>query len=179
MDPDARRAWVARVALDCLRHGGFGSTTFGDVARMAGLTEGDVEALFGDNEGLLRELVAPLLAGIEDAAARAATLDPRRPSGAGAVMAAYVHALLDHRPIGRIVMEDRSAAHTDAVRRLEAATVALRDGLARGIGGDVDHRIRAAAAVGAVQAAVLDIGDDDPDPARDVITDAAMAILLS
>jgi AcrR family transcriptional regulator len=179
MDPDARRAWVAGVALDCLRHGGFGSTTFGDVARMAGVDEADVEALFGDKEALLRELVAPLLAALGDVVARAATLDLRRPADARAVMEGYVDALLDHRRVSQIVLGDRSAVHADAVSLVGAATAGLQDGLARGIGGGVDHRIRAAAALGVVRAAVLDLGDDDPGRAREVLADAAVAILLS
>jgi hypothetical protein len=73
----------------------------------------------------------------------------------------------------------RTAMSTESGRLLNNAMLALRDELARGIGSAPKDRIRAATALGAVHAAVLGRNEFGPAIVRDVVTDAAVAILLS
>lgn len=179
MDPDARKGRVADVALGRLQSSGFAQTTLDDVARAAGLREADAQSLFGDMEGLMSELVSPLLGRLREIAASAAAVDPRNATQLREVLEGYLDALVAYRALLCVVLGDVTAASSASVRLVRATMGSVREELARGMGGDLDHRIRAASALGAVQAAVLELTEVDPTTVRDVITDAAVAILLS
>jgi len=77
-----------------------------------------------------------------------------------------------------VVLGDRTAAGSPTVAAVRAAMLDLADRLAEGGGDRVDNRIRAASALGAVHAAVLEMAALDPATVRDVIVDASVAILL-
>jgi AcrR family transcriptional regulator len=179
MDPDSRWGRVADVALVCLRTRGMALTTLDDVARAAGVDEAELQADFGDVEGLMRELVSPLLAGLREVATQAAGADLRQPAQLRVVIEAYLDALVAQRLLVGVILDDPTGAGSESVRVVRAAMVGIRDVLARGTGSDLDHTIRAASALGAVQAGVLEFTDLDAATVRDVITDAAVAILSS
>src|SRR5206468_8939961 len=95
------------------------------------------------------------------------------------VLTGYVDALLSQRLVVGIVLGDRTAAKCDSVSSVRAAMAAFRHSLAEATGGHLDDRIRAAAALGAVHAGVVEVDDVDPATVRAVVPDAAVAILLS
>jgi AcrR family transcriptional regulator len=179
MDPDARKGWVVDVALARLQATGFPLTTLADLARAANLDEADLRTLFGDEEGMMRELVSPLLERLREITASAATIDLRQGAQVREVVERYLDALVAHRPLAGVVLGDPTASSSEAVRLVRAEIQGLREELAGGSGGDLDQRIRAASALGAVHAAVLEFADFEPTTVRDVITDAAVAIILS
>jgi AcrR family transcriptional regulator len=177
MDPDGRAGRVGHVALDCLQAMGFSRTTLDDVARAAEVDAAALRTRFGDMEGLLADLLSPFLDRLEALAAEAAAADLRRAEQVGTVMAGYVDAVLDHRAVVEAVVADASAAGSEPVRVMRARLLAMQDALTSGP--DLDSRIRAASALGAVRAAVLDHDDGDVRVLRAVVTEAAVAILLS
>ena len=179
MDPDARWGRVADVALDRLRTRGFALTTLDDIASAASVGESELQAVFGDVEGLMSELVSPLLASLRDVATQAAAADLRQREQLSVVIEAYLDALVAHRLLVGVILGDPTGAASESVRLVRGAMVGLRDELAEGTGSDLDRTIRAASALGAVQAGVLEFTDLDATTVRDVITDAAVAILLS
>lgn len=179
MDPDAHMGRVAGVALGRLQTCGFALTTLGDVARAADLSEAQLRARFGDLEGLMGELVSPLMSRLRAVAALAASVDLHDSRRLRQVIEGYLDALVAHRTIAGVVLRDPTAGSSNSVALARAAVLAVRDELARGTGGGLDHTIRAASALDAVQAAVLELTVTDPLMVRDVITDAAVAILLS
>lgn len=179
MGPDAHKGRVADVALGRLQSSGFAQTTLDDVARAADLREADAQALFGDMEGLMNELVSPLLDRVGEIATSAAAVDLRDTTQLRGLIEGYLNALVAHRVLVGVVLGDPTATSSASVRLVRATMLVLRDELARGTGGDRNHRIRAASALGAVEAAVLELTDVDATTVRDVITDAAVAILLS
>jgi AcrR family transcriptional regulator len=179
MDPDARKGRVFDVAPGRLQANGFAYTTLEDIARAADLREADVRALFGDKEGLMGELVSPLLDRLRAIAAAAPPGEPRHAKQLRHLIERYLDALVAHRLLVSVVLGDPTATQCQPVRDVRAAIAALRDALAGGPEADLDHRIRAASALGAVQAAVLELAGVEPATVRGVITDAAVAILLS
>jgi AcrR family transcriptional regulator len=179
MDPDARKGRVADVALDRLHTHGFGLTTLDDVARAANLREAELQDVFGDIEGLMRELVSPLLARLREIVTTASAADLRQAERLRHVVEAYLDTLVAHRRLVGVILGDPTGAASESVRLVRGAMVGLRDELARAAGPDLHHRIRATSALGAVQAAVMEFSDLDAGTVRDVITDAAVAILLS
>jgi len=178
MDPDARRGRVVDVALGRLHACGFALTTLDDIARAADVGAAELQAVFGDSEGLVQELLSPLVAGLRQVAAAAAASDLRQPGQLRTVIEAYYDVLVDHRLLVGVVVGDPAGAASASVRMARAAMADLRDTLAQGPGADLDHRIRAASALGAVQAAVIELTDLEASTVRDVVTVAALAILL-
>jgi AcrR family transcriptional regulator len=179
MDPDARKGRVADVALGRLQSSGFAQITLDDVARAADLCEADARALFRDTEGLIHELVSPLLGRLKEIATSAAAVDLHNATQLRELIGRYLDALVAHRALVGVVLRDPTAASSASVRQVRDTVRCLRDELARATGGDLDHRIRAACAMGAVQDAVLELTEVDPTTVRDVIIEAAVAILLS
>lgn len=130
-------------------------------------------------EGLMLELASPLLSRLAALTTSAAAADLRQAPQLRAVIDGYMDALLAHRDLVTIVLGDPAGGSTPAGRQVLDAMSALRDELARGRESDLDGRIRAASALGAVHAAVLEPSEFDPVTVRNVIAGAAVAILLS
>lgn len=125
------------------------------------------------------ELVASLLSRLAALRASAAAADLRQPRQMRAVIDGYIDALLAHRALATLVLVGSTGGPSGAVLPVRDAIGALRDELARGRSPELEGRIRAASALGAVQAAVLEPSEFDPATVRDVIAGAAVAILLS
>lgn len=179
MDPPAVSGLVREVALSRLRTTGFAMATLGDIARAAELDEADLRRIYGDAEGLIKELVSPLSSRLEEITAVAATSDLRRVEELRPVIERYLDALTAHRALVGAVLRDPAAASSESIGGVRDAMHALRDELARQTGPSLESRIRAASALGAVEDAVLEPTEFDPTLVRDVLTDAAVAILLS
>lgn len=178
MDPDARKGRVVDVALDRLHACGFALTTLDDVARAAELSAAELQAVFGDREGLLEELLSPLSAGLRKVATMAAATDLRQPGLLRTVIEAYLAVLVAHRQLVGVVLGDPAGTSSASVRMARAAMAELREALAEGTGAGLARRIRATSALGAVQAAVMEFTDFEATTVRDVVTAAAVAILL-
>jgi AcrR family transcriptional regulator len=157
----------------------FAWSALDDIARAAGIPEADLRGRFRDKEGLMRELVSPLISRLAALTTSAAGADLRQPRELRAVMDGYMDALLLHRAVVTVVLVDPAGASSEAARLVRDAMQALRDELARGTGSELDGRLRAASALGAVHAAVLEPSDFEPATVKDVIAGAAVAILLS
>jgi AcrR family transcriptional regulator len=179
MDPDARQGRVADVALGRLQTNGFAGTTLEDIARDAGLGEADLRARFGDMEGLMGELVSPLLDRLRELARSAAAADLHRAPEVREVIAGYYDVLVADPVVVGVVLRDPTAESSGSVRLVRTVMTRLRAELAGGAGADLDRTIRAASALAAVQSAVLDLAGLDRETVRDVVTGAAVAILLS
>jgi hypothetical protein len=133
----------------------------------------------GDGEASTHDQALPLLSRLAALTTSAATADLRQASVLRAVIEEYMDSLLLHRSVVTVVLTDPAGGSSEAARRVRDAIAALRDELARGTGSELDGRIRAASALGAVQAAVLEPSEFDPATVRNVIAAAAVAILLS
>lgn len=133
----------------------------------------------GDGEALMRDRALPLVTRLAALTTSAATSDLRQASALRAVIEEYMDALLLYRGVVTAASLDPAGESSEAAGLVRDATAALRDELARGTGSELDGRIRAASALGAVQAAVLEPSEFDPAMVRDVIAAAAVAILLS
>jgi AcrR family transcriptional regulator len=179
MDPDACEGRVADVALHHLRTRGFALTTLGDVARAAETDEAELRRRFGDEVGMLGALVSPLLAGLRGVVGQAAGADLRRPDELRNVLTAYIDALLAQRQVVEVVLGDRTAAVCESIDMVHTEMARLRESLAAATGGQLDDRIRAAAALGAMHVAVVEVTDVDRTTLRTVVAEAALAILLS
>lgn len=179
MDPDAHMGRVTDVALGCVRAGGTAHASLEDVAVAAGLPAADLTARFGDIEGLLAALVEPLLDQLSGVARLAATADLAREGEVRRVIAAYIQAIVAHRALAGVLLCQPPEAPSAAARRLRAANDALRDELAGGAGAALHGRIRASSALAAAQWAVFDFPEIEPAVLGAVLTDAAVAILLS
>lgn len=129
-------------------------------------------------EGLLANLLSPFVDRLWQLAGVAAAADLRGAEQIWPVLEGYLDAVHDHRGVVGVVVADPSAAACEPVRLMRAGTVAVQDALARSRSGP-DAHIRTASALGAVRAAVLEHDGGDVDTLRAVVTDAAVAILLS
>jgi len=179
MDPPAAHGPVEEVALTYLRTRGLTLTTLADIAQAADLQEADLHRRYGDTGGLIGHLVAPLLDRLHGITASAAGAELRRADELRQVIEEYLDALTAHRVLVSVVLGDPAASSSEAIQLVRRAIQGLRDELARGLGSGLEDRIRAASALGALQAAVLEPTELDPAVVRDVIVDAAVAILLS
>jgi AcrR family transcriptional regulator len=178
MDPDALLGRVADVALIRLRAGGFAEATLAEIAAAAGVPAADLEAAVGDKVGLVAAVVAPLLVLLGDVLAAARAIDLRRPDRLRSVLGQYLDALLVHRRVAAVILDDPTEGSCEAIGAARRAIGEVADELARGTGGGIEHRIRAASATGALHAALLESVSVDPAAVRDVSVEAAVAILL-
>jgi AcrR family transcriptional regulator len=179
MDPPSVGGMAVDPALGRLHSRAFAWSALDEIARGAGISEADLRDRYRDREALIRELVTPLLCRLALLTTSAAAADLRQPRELRAVIAGYMDALLLHGALVPIILADPAGGSSEAVRLVRDAIEALRDELARGSESQLEGRIRAASALGAVQAAVLEPSDFDPVTVRDVIAGAAVAILLS
>src|SRR4051794_8195605 len=109
MDPDAQKGRVARVALARICSYGFALTTLEDVTAAAGLDDAAGRALFRDKEGLLSALVSPVLSGVRDAVASAATSDLSDGKQLRTVIQRYADVLVAHRELVAVILGDPTA----------------------------------------------------------------------
>jgi AcrR family transcriptional regulator len=179
MDPPRADGDVVDSTLGRLHSRAFAGTALDDIARAAGMPDADLHSRCDDKEGLMRELVSPLLSRLTALITAAASADLRQGRELRAVIDGYMDALLLHRALVTIVLVDPAGGSSEAVRLVRDAMAGLRDELARGTGAQLGGRIRAASALGAVEAAVVEPSEFDPATVRDVIAGAAVAILLS
>lgn len=179
MDPPRAHGEVGNSRLGRLHSRAFAGTALDDIAGAAGIPEADLHRRCDDKEGLMRELVSPLLSRLAALATMAASADLRQAGELRAVIEGYMDALLLHRALVTIVLVDPAGGSSEAVRLVRDAMARLRQELARRTGAELEGRIRAASALGAVEAAVLEPSEFDPATVRDVIAGAAVAILLS
>ena len=179
MDAPCTDGEARALALGHIHSRALAAGALDDIARAAGIPEADLRTRYGDKDGLLRELASPLLTRLVALTTSAATADLRQARELRVVIDGYIDALLVHRALVTILLVDPVEESGDAVRLVRDAIEALRDELARGTGSAIEGRIRAASALGAVQAAVLEPSEFDLATVRDVIAGAAVAILLS
>jgi AcrR family transcriptional regulator len=179
MDSEAHMGRVRDVTLGCVRAGGSAHASLEDVAVAAGLPAADLTARFGDIKGLLAALVEPLLDQLGGVARLAATADLAQEGEVRQVITAYIQAIVAHRALAGVLLCEPPEEATAAAQRLRAANAALRDELAGGAGAGLHCRIRASSALAAAQWAVFDFPEIEPALLGAVLTDAAVAILLS
>ena len=179
MDPPAAYGQAVEAALGRLPSRPFAGASLDDIARSAGIGEADLRSRYADRERLLCELLSPLLSALLQLSTSASAADLRQAHAVRAVIDGYMDALLVHRPLLDIVLADPMAENSESVQLVRRAMSSLRDQLAQGTGSELEGRIRAASALGAVQAAVLEPAEFDAATVRDVIAEAAVAILLS
>jgi AcrR family transcriptional regulator len=178
------RARILAVALELVSERGFAGTSIRDLAERLGLTVAAIYYYFSSKDDLLDALVEPLIAGLTDLSAKAASgelgqIDLLRElltvlSGEGAKAVGVLH------------------GDPSATLRLKARFEPdqIFAGIVRGIAGSDDRTalLRATCAVGAIQGAVIATSHSHPGPCgawlgfddqdRAVVIKAAVAALL-
>src|SRR5439155_27324847 len=114
-----------------------------------------------DKEGFLAQSASPLVGRLAEILSAARAGDLRQPEQLRRMVEDYVDALVTHRLLVEVVLGDPTAAASDAAATVRAAVQRLQRHLARGPGGELGRRIRAASALGAIQTAVLQLADAD------------------
>jgi AcrR family transcriptional regulator len=179
------RARILAVALELVSECGFAGTSIRDLAERLDLTVAAIYYYFSSKDDLLDALVEPLIAGLTDLSAKAASgelgqIDLLREfltvlSGEGAKVIGVLH------------------GDPSATLRLKARFEPdqIFAGIVRGIAGSDDRTalLRATCAVGAIQGAVIATSHSHPGPCgpwlgfddedRAVVIKAAVAALLS
>lgn len=167
---DETRTRILAEALQLMADHGFAATSTREVCERMGFTKAALYYHFRSKDDLLAELVAPLLADLR------ALLPPGGVATSSAarrqLLAAYADLVLTHAELIRLLYEDPSVRRHPA---LAAAPDTYRD-LVGALSGspepDAVARVRARAALGAVQTALVRAQDDE-DP--EVLRSAALA----
>lgn len=168
---------IGAAALDRFARHGYAHTALADIAVGAGVPEAQLQTQFADVGALVAALTTPLARRLDAHVRRAALADTRDHTEVAAILSEYLDTLVDHRALIEVLLGDRTAAECPPVNRIKAGLTELRDRLAGPLGGP-GERIRASAALGAVQQAVADFSDAELVTTRTVIVDTAAAILL-
>jgi hypothetical protein len=162
MDPDAPTGRVSDVA---------------SVRPQAG--DPDMPVPPGEPEEVLEPPVSALLCRLEELVALAAATDRRSAPAVREVIEGYFDAIVAHATVVRSAVGERPPASSAAAHLVRDHIGRLRDALAGGAGADLDDTVRAASALVAVESAVFELTELDPATVRRVVTEAAVAIVLS
>lgn len=164
---------VLDEALAMFRAHGYDRTTLRDIATKVGITAAAIHYHFPAKDDLLTSLVTPLLDGLDALVAGGAGTGPHD------LLGQYLDELLRHADLIEFVVNDRAVLTHPAVgERAQHQNERLRSLLA-GEEAESERLVRAAAALGAVQAVVLAFPAATVAEHRDVVLGAAMAALGS
>jgi len=179
------RARILAVALELVSERGFAGTSIRDLAERLALTVAAIYYYFSSKDDLLDALVEPLIAGLTDLSAKAASGE----LGQIVLLREFLTVLSGEgaKVIG--VLHGDPSATLRLKARFEPDQIFA--GIVRGIAGSDDRTalLRATCAVGAIQGAVIATSHSHPGPCgpwlgfddedRAVVIKAAVAALLS
>lgn len=166
---------ILDVALEHFQTKGFSATSLRDIAEDTGVTKAALYYHFTSKDDILLSLTRPLLDAtdvlLEEAAE--ASQSPR------ALLAAYLDLLLEYRGILAAVALDRAVlSHPDIGRRIRTSTQQLQQLLA-GPEADLNARVRAVAAIGALRAAASLFAEGGSEIREPILASAEAALGLA
>ena len=166
---------ILSLALDLMTTQGFEKTAIGQIADGMGFSKAAVYYHFNSKDEILSALVDPFLDRLEALVAEAPG-GAHSPAGRKELLGTYLDLLLDQHALVVFLARDVSALHHPAVEdRLEQLMGALLGQLAGPRGGQA-AKIRAAAALGALQRPLLDFPKEDMDKYKDMLISCAVAV---
>ncbi len=169
-DRGARRR-ILDVALELFLDQGFEKTSIRDIAARVQFTGAGIYYHFRSKDDLLKSLVEPFVACLEDIVATARP-DPS-PAARRALLAAYLDLLIDQRPVARFVATDVSVLHHPEVgRRIDDLDRRFRVLLAGPDAGPVGD-VLACAAMGALWRPVVQLTEVDMADVRRALLQGA------
>lgn len=152
---------IQRTALALFSRHGYAATSLREIADELGFTKAALYYHYRSKEDLLAAVLEPLLADLEALVAEPAGTDRRL--AREHFLAGYLEVLLRHRPLLRYLVNDAAAVvNSDLAPRLST----IRSAVLELIGGGalaLDERMRSAAALGALQSAILVVEDGDDE----------------
>lgn len=172
----ARRDQIRAVALELFSQQGYQQTSLRQIADRLGFTRAALYYHYEAKDDLLREVISPLLDRVEDllAASPAPISSARQRS---ALLASFMHILLEHRGIVELMGNDRAVlAHPDVGGRWTELRERLHERLA-GDDADLERHIKAAAAIGALTTVVVRYAEADQGTVESVGLRVARAVL--
>lgn len=176
MRGSARREQIRAVALELFSEHGYQQTSLRQIADRLGFTRAALYYHYEAKEDLLREVITPLLDRLEDLLGAS----PERVTGSAqrrAILASFMHILLEHRGIVELMGNDRAVlAHPELGGRWTELRERLHSRLA-GPDGGIERQIKAAAAIGALTTVVVRYAEASEAMVEEVGLRIARAIL--
>lgn len=161
MEPTERRAQILAAAAELFGTKGYHTTSIADIIAKAGIARGTFYLYFQNKRAIFEELLDQLMKGIV-ARIRRVVLEPDRPSARDQLLAnilAVIELLSDNRPLLAILLEGAvgidegfkeklASFYEQAIALVEGS---LRLGKTMGLVREVDTRVAALVAVGALK----------------------------
>jgi len=171
-----RKDQLLDAALEAFGRQGYEGTGIAELASMTDMSKAAVGYHFPSKEHLLRELVQPLLDGLERVVgASSGPVD--WPEGARRLLSGYLRVLTDHRAVAIWVDGDKSVLLDPEVgQRLDRVNDAVVQALGGSHPGDLE-RLIVTAALGSLWRPVRSLPDLDLRTRHDDLLDAAMAVV--
>lgn len=174
--PQEPRDRVLAAALELFGEKGYGGTSLQAIGDRLGVTKAAVYYYYPAKVALLTNVAEPLLARVE-AVVR---------SGRGGwteakcrdLLGDYLDAVLGARVLAKVLLNDPTASDHPGAARMRAQRRRLRDLLVSPRWERRAGRVRASCALGALEGAILDFSDTQPERHRATILDASMAALV-
>ena len=171
-----RRERILETALFLFRKQGYEATSTREIGEVVGTSKANVYHHFRTKDGLLRALLDPLFDEVE------ALLDRHQPTPNAspeqrAVLEEYFDLILENKELVAMLASDMAVlSHPEIGQR----TLELNDGLMAliaGSEGGVEGQVRAACAIGALQAVAVRFSKADSGDIREAGLKAAMCAL--
>ena len=148
---------IQRSALELFSRQGYERTSLRQIADELGFSKAALYYHYRSKEDLLAAVLEPLLADLEAVVANRADADRER------FLAGYLEVLLRHRSVLRYFVNDAAAiVNSDLAPRLARIRAAQLE-LVGGAAPSLEERMRSAAALGALQSAILVVEDGDDE----------------
>jgi AcrR family transcriptional regulator len=152
---------IQRSALALFSRQGYERTSLREIADDLGFTKAALYYHYRSKEDLLAAVLEPLLTDLEALVAEPAGADTRL--AREHFLAGYLEVLLRHRPLLRYLVNDAAAVVNSGLAprlaSIRTAVLELLGGGALSLG----ERMRSAAALGALQSAILVVEDGDDE----------------
>ncbi|MBF6238136.1 Intercellular adhesion protein R [Nocardia otitidiscaviarum] len=173
---------IRDVALRLFSTRGFEQTSLREVADEVGITKASLYYHYSSKQDLLLAVIEPVFA---DMRAMAAEIDEREYSrdAVREILTRQLRSMLDHRPIGRMFVND-GVAVGNAIGRNYEQMLEMHSKLCRWLAGpdaDPEALLRASAALDVVKTALLSqqiAPDVDEELVERVLLDAALGVLI-
>lgn len=152
---------IQRTALTLFLRQGYQRTSLREIADELAFTKAALYYHYRSKEELLQAVLDPLLSGLEELVDAASAASEGWPEARETFLAAYLEVLMHHRPLVQYLASDGAAVlNSHLAPRLERLRSAI-EGLIVGSSPSLPERMRSAAALGALQAALLVARDGD------------------
>ena len=175
--PEDSRTAVLAAALDLFGERGYGGTSLQAIAARLGFTKAAVYYHYRAKAGILTALSDPLLRQMDAVVAQAPRTWTR--SECRDLLGAYLDAVVGARVLAGVLISDPTAAGHPAAVQLRAQRHWVRDLLVSPGSEPRTATVHASCALGAIEGAVLDFSDNQPETHRTIILAAAVGALAA